>query len=92
MSVTIGKLVADHNSATFEERQRTKDIEVVPRKVVEDIISTCEAYQKTILCRNNQEGLALCDVAANNGEIAALSFSMKVASQYLEEFEEGEDE
>ena len=37
--VTIGKVVKDFNNATFEERQRTKDIEVVPRKVVEDIIS-----------------------------------------------------
>lgn len=43
MSVTIGKLVADYNSATFEERQKTKDIEVVPRKVVEDIIEYCNS-------------------------------------------------
>lgn len=42
MSVTIGKLVADYNSATFEERQRSKDFEVVPRKVVEDIIEECK--------------------------------------------------
>lgn len=93
MSVTIGKLVADYNSATFEERQRTKDIEVIPRKVVEDIISTCEAYQNTILYSKNREGISAnpSDVAKNNGQIAALSFSIKVASQYLEEFEKGEE-
>ena len=39
--VTIGKLAGDFNSATFQERQRTKDIEVVPRKVVEDIFEYC---------------------------------------------------
>lgn len=94
MSVTIGKLVADYNSATFEERQRTKDIEVIPRKVVEDIISACEAYQNTILSSNYREDISAkpSDVAADNGRIAALGFSMKVASQYLEEFEEGVEE
>lgn len=56
--VTIGKIAVEYNNATFGERQRTKDIEIVPRKMVEDIINYCgevcytsevKAYAKALL-------------------------------------------
>ena len=93
MSVTIGKLVADYNSATFEERQRTKDIEVVPRKLVEDIIGSCDEYQKSLTMKNIEDmDITQGQVAKNNAKIEALMFVMHLASGLLMDFEKGEDE
>lgn len=90
--VTIGKLVADYNSATFEERQRTKDIEVVPRKMVEDIIESCDNYQKSLALKNEKLGRSqLNDVVKNNAKIETLTFVMNLADGLLREFEEGEE-
>ena len=41
--VTIGKLVDDFIDSSIEERDKTRDIEVVPRKIVEDIIGYCKS-------------------------------------------------
>ena len=90
MSVTIGKLVADYNSATFEERQRIKDIEVVPRKVVEDIIESCDNYQKSLEAEKLDRS-QLNSVAKNNAKIEALMFVMHLASGLLVDFEKGEE-
>jgi hypothetical protein len=92
MSVTIGKLVADYNSATFEERQRTKDIEVVPRKMVEDIIESCDNYQKSLALKAEKlDRSQLNSVAKNNAKIEALMFVMHLASGLLGDFEKGEE-
>ena len=88
--VTIGKLVADYNSATFEERQRTKDIEVVPRKMVDDIIEAClkkgEEFYDT--------AKRLEDYPDAQGRWFARSRTMERVAQFghelLEEFEKGE--
>lgn len=82
MSVTIGKLVADYNSATFEERQKTKDIEVVPRKVVEDIIKWSEADIKTFDELGTDYGYGCRDQAKE---------TIKFAEKCLKAFEEGEE-
>ena len=92
MSVTIGKLVADYNSATFEERQRTKDIEVVPRKMVEEIIESClkkgeEFYDLAIKSDGNSD--------AQERWLARSRMMERVAQlghELLERFEEGADE
>ena len=92
MSVTIGKLVADYNSATFEERQRSKDYEVVPRKIVENIIEAClkkgeEFYDLAV---------SMDDIPDAQGRWFARSRTMERVAQFghelLEEFEKGEDE
>lgn len=97
MSVTIGKLVADYNSATFEERQRTKDIEVIPRKMVEDIIEQCDEYRQSLAKKNEAaekfegEGPIL-HVQKNLAKIEALMFVMHLASGLLGDFEKGVEE
>lgn len=92
MSVTIGKLVADYNSATFEERQRSKDFEVVPRKIVEDIIEAC--------LKKGEEFYDLAarmdDIPDAQGRWFARSRTMErvaqLAHDLLEDFEEGVEE
>lgn len=97
MSVTIGKLVADYNSATFEERQWTKDIEVVPRKMVEDIIEQCDEYRQSLAKKNEVaekfegEGPIL-HVQKNLAKIEALVFVIHLASGLLRDFEKGAEE
>lgn len=92
MSVTIGKLVADYNSATFEERQKTKDIEVVPRKMVEDIIEAC--LKKGKECYD--AGKEFDDVPDAQGRWIARTAAWKGAAQLahdlLDEFEKGAEE
>lgn len=94
--VTIGKLVADYNSATYEERQKAKDIEVIPRKVVEDIIEQCDEYQQSLAKKNEVaekfegEGPIL-HVQKNIAKIEALMFVMHLADELLREFEKGEE-
>lgn len=89
--VTIGQLVADYNSATFEERQKSKDFEVVPRKVVEDIMDACDNYQKS-LAMKNVEDMTQLQVAKNNAKIEVLLFVMHVADGLLRDFEKGAEE
>ena len=92
MSVTIGKLVADYNSATFEKRQRSKDFEVVPRKVVEDIIEAC--------LKKGEEFYDLAarmdDIPDAQGRWFARSRTMErvaqLAHDLLEDFEKGVEE
>ncbi len=91
MSVTIGKLVADYNSTTFEERQRSKDFEVVPRKIVEDIIEAC--LKKGEDCYDVGKGFD--DVPDAQGRWIARSATWESAAQLahdlLESFEKGEE-
>jgi len=91
MSVTIGKLVADYNSATFEERQRTKDIEVVPRKMVEDIIEQCDEYQQSLNKKINSLQHSEHEVIEYHAKIEALMFVMHLADGLLRDFEKGEE-
>jgi hypothetical protein len=94
MSVTIGMLVAEYNSATFEERQRTKDIEVVPRKIVEDIIETCLGlgevnYDKGVANEKNHRRLSgyMCYSRSRAYENVA-----QIVHELLEKFEGEDDE
>ena len=89
--VTIGKLVADFNSATFEERQKSKDFEVVPRKVVEDIIEQCDEYQESLNKKINSLQHSDHEVIGFHAKIEALMFVMHLADELLREFEEGEE-
>ena len=66
--VTIGKIVKDFNNATFEERQRTKDIEVVPRKVVEDIIGYCNSIPRFGIATHIGDFASKCLKAFEEGE------------------------
>lgn len=91
MSVTIGKLVADYNSATFEERQRTKDIEVIPQKMVEDIIEQCDEYQQSLNKKINSLQHSEHEVIEYHAKIEALMFVMHLADGLLRDFEEGEE-
>ena len=89
--VTIGKLVADYNSATFEERQKSKDFEVVPRKVVEDIIEQCDEYQESLNKKIKSLQHSEHEVTEFHAKIEALMFVMHVAEGLLRDFEEGEE-
>lgn len=89
--VTIEKLVADYNSATLEERAKTKDIEVVPRKMVEDIIEQCDEYQQSLAKKNEGYDSEILHVQKNPAKIEALMFVMHLADGLLREFEEGEE-
>ena len=92
--VTIGKLVADFNSATFEERQRTKDIEVVPRKMVEKIRKECESWISDIEKNFNVQ----TDRTQNLGDFRAegrkdaLEWVIKQIDTELADFEKGVEE
>ena len=81
--VTIGKIAVEFNSATFEERQRTKNFEVVPRKVVEDIIKWSEADIKIFDSLGTDYGDGCRDQAKE---------TIKFAEKCLKAFEEGADE
>ena len=76
--VTIGKLAGDFNSATFQERQKTKDIEVVPRKVVEDIISCLQMDAETFDELGTDYGYGCRDQAKE---------TIKFAEKCLEKFD-----
>ena len=88
--VTIGKLVADYNSATFEERQRTKDIEVVPRELIIKVRTKCLEWMKDIEDRNGDRWKS--GLTHDNGRLDALEWVVKQIDAELAEFEEGEDE
>ena len=68
--VTIGKLAGDFNSATFQERQKTKDIEVVPRKVVEDIIGYGRSFNGSGIATSLVDFAEKCLKAFEEGEEA----------------------
>lgn len=89
--VTIGKLVADYCNATFEERQRSKDFEVVPRKMVEDIIEQCDEYQQSLNKKINSLQHSDHEVIEFHAKIEALMFVMHLADGLLRDFEEGEE-
>lgn len=91
--VTIGKLVRDYCCATFEERQKSKDFEVVPRKVVEDIIENCLSlgevnYDKGVANEKNHRRLSgyMCYSRSRAYENVA-----QLAHDLLENFEKGEE-
>lgn len=88
MSVTIGKLVADYNSATFEERQRTKNIEVVPRELVIKVRTDCLEWMKDINDRLPYKQKA--GLTHENGRLNVLEWVVKQIDAELAEFEEGE--
>ena len=89
MSVTIGKLVNDFVNLLFEERDKSRDIEVVPRKMVEDIIESC--------LKKGEEFYDLAarmdDIPDAQGRWFARSRTMErvaqLAHDLLEEFEKG---
>lgn len=91
MSVTIGKLVDDFITSPFEERDKTRDIEVVPRKMVEDIIEACLKRGKD--CYDVGKGFD--DVPDAQGRWIARSATWESAAQLahdlLESFEKGEE-
>lgn len=75
--VTIGNLVDDFITSPIEERDKTRDIEVVPRKVVEDIID----YAKQVH-----------DAAPESeGKQMAAEDIIGYAESCLKDFEEGEE-
>ena len=76
--VTIGKIAVEYNNATFGERQKTKDIEIVPRKIVEEIIALCEKESKA-------DDLTLEAMRQSK-------YIGNKAAELLKSFEEGEDE
>ena len=90
--VTIGKLAGDFNSATFEERQRTKDIEVVPRPMIEKIHKECGEWLEAINNRlpDKVESYTKSDYHAE-GRIDALVWVMHMIETELKDFEEGEE-
>lgn len=89
--VTIGKLVDDFIDSPIEERAKTKDIEVVPRKMVEDIIEAC--------LKKGEEFYDLAarmdDIPDAQGRWFARSRTMERVAQLghelLERFEKGEE-
>lgn len=89
--VTIGQLVADYNSATFEERQKSKDFEVVPRKIAEDIIEACLKKGEKFY----DLAVRMDDYPDAQGRGFARSRTMEHVAQLghelLERFEEGEE-
>ena len=89
--VTIGKLAADFVNATPEERHKTINIEVVPRKVVEDIIETCDEYQESLTKKINSLQHSEHEVTQYHAKVEALMFVMHVAEELLRDFEEGEE-
>lgn len=91
MSVTIGKLVDDFITSPIEERDKTRDIEVVPRKVVEDIIEQCDEYQESLNKKINSLRHSEHEVTEFHAKIEALMFVMHVAEGLLRDFEEGEE-
>ena len=91
--VTIGKLVDDFIDSSIEERDKAKDIEVVPRKIVEDIIEQCDEYQQSLAKKNEgyESEDTILHVQKNLAKIEALMFVMHLASGLLRDFEEGEE-
>ena len=92
--VTIGKLVDDFITSPIEERDKTRDIEVVPRKIVEDIIEQCDEYQQSLAKKNEgyESEDTILHVQKNLAKIEALMFVMHLASGLLMDFEKGADE
>ena len=89
--VTIGKLVDDFIDSPIEERDKTRDIEVVPRKMVEDIIEEClkkgkGCYDMANQLKDNPEAQNRWFTRSVTWENAA-----KISHELLEKFEEGEE-
>ncbi len=92
--VTIGKLVDDFIDSPIEERDKTKTFEVVPRKIVEDIIETCLGlgevnYDKGVANEKNHRRLSgyMCYSRSRAYENVA-----QLAHDLLENFEKGAEE
>lgn len=92
MSVTIGKLVDDFIVSPIEERDKARDIEVVPRKVVEDIIEQCDEYQQSLNKKINSLQHSEHEVIEYHAKIEALMFVMHLADGLLRDFEKGVEE
>lgn len=92
--VTIRKLVTDFNTSTYEERQRTKDIEVVPRKMVEKIRKECESWISDIEKNFNVQPDRPHDIGDYHaeGRKDALEWVIKQIDTELAEFEKGAEE
>ena len=90
--VTIGKLVADYNSATFEERQRSKDFEVVPRKMVEKLREECVAWAADISKSLVDSDPETIYTRHDEGRKDALLWFIKTIDEELKDFEEEEGE
>lgn len=89
--VRIGTLVDDFIDSPIEERDKTRDIEVVPRKVVEDIIEQCDEYQQSLNKKINSLQHSDHEVIEFHAKIEALMFVMHLADGLLRDFEEGEE-
>ena len=89
--VTIGKLVNDFIDIPFGERDKIKDIEVVPRKMVEDIIEAClkkgeEFYDLAVRMDDNPDAQGRWFARSRTMERVA-----QLGHELLERFEEGEE-
>ena len=90
--VRIGTLVDDFMDSPFEERAKTKDIEVVHRKMVEDIIEAClkkgeEFYDLAVRMDDNPDAQGRWFARSRTMERVA-----QLGHELLAEFEEGVEE
>lgn len=92
--VTIGTLVDDFIDSPFEERAKTRDIEVVPRKIVEKVRKECESWVSDIEKNFNVQPDRPHDIGDYHaeGRKDALEWVIKQIDTELAEFEEGVEE